>query len=143
MKHFFGPFGATLLAVAGCAVAFCQGNSGGQPDVTFLEKIQHRTNPNAPQQAPTAGSTGSIRPTIGYHGGKLVPLPDVYFIWYGNWHQGNGTDTPGGQQILRDLIYGLSNSPYFKINTSFTTGPYSVSGTINFTPSTNEYTVGG
>ncbi len=69
--------------------------------------------------SPTAGSTGVILPNITYHGGQVMTTPTVYLIWYGNWAQTNGTDNAIGQTIVRDFLFGLSNSGYFKINTSY------------------------
>src|ERR1700761_5331761 len=62
--------------------------------------IPHRTNPQ--EAEPTAGSTGVQTPDITYHGGAVLGSPNVYLIWYGNWNQSNGSDTPAGQQIVRD-----------------------------------------
>jgi len=45
--------------------------------------------------------------------------PTPYLIWYGNWNQANGSDNPGGQQIVRDFIHGLSGSNYYVINASY------------------------
>jgi hypothetical protein len=70
--------------------------------------IPHKVNPS-PLGAPTAGSTGSLSP-ITYHGGAVMGTPVVYLIWYGNWNQSNGSDTPAGQKIVSDFLYGLSGS---------------------------------
>jgi hypothetical protein len=79
--------------------------------------IPHRTNPREDQ--PTAGSTGVITPDITYHGGPVIGDPNVYLIWYGNWNQSNGSDTPAGQQIVRDFLHGLSGSNYYVTNASY------------------------
>lgn len=84
-------------------------------------KIVHRRSPDINLQnpfgikplvstkAPSTGSSGSIAPAISYHGGPVMSsLSKVVLIWYGNWNQSNGTDTPSGQQIIRDALYGLS-----------------------------------
>src|SRR5437868_3128204 len=79
-------------------------------------------NPNAPETnrgnpgvagAVTTGGTGVVTPAITYHGGPLINTPDAYVIWYGNWNQANGSDTPAGQQIVRDFLSYLGGSPYF------------------------------
>jgi Phosphate-induced protein 1 conserved region len=82
---------------------------------------------------PCPGSTGPTSPIV-YYGGSLLTGadlsgagggPTVYVIWYGNWNQNNGTDTPQGQQLVYDFLYGLSigpdspyGSPYFNINST-------------------------
>jgi hypothetical protein len=71
--------------------------------------------------SPTKGTTSSLTP-ITLHGGPRMSTPTVYLIWYGNWNQANGSDTPAGQTVIRDFLYGLNNSPYFKINTTYS-GP--------------------
>ena len=45
--------------------------------------------------------------------------PKVYLIWYGNWNQNNGSDTPDGQRIVTDFLFGLSASPYYLTNQSY------------------------
>src|SRR5918911_1113435 len=76
----------------------------------------------------TAGGTGALSP-ISYHGGPLIGTPTAYLIWYGNWNRGNGTDTPDGQQIVRDFLNNESNSNYFLINTAgYNAGGYAITG---------------
>jgi hypothetical protein len=82
------------------------------------EIIRHRPN-RFDASAPTSGSTGVQSPSIAYHGGALLSTPNVYLIWYGNWNQSNGSDTPAGQQIVRDFLHGINNSPYYQINKSY------------------------
>lgn len=84
---------------------------GGGPAVNA-----HDTNPI--DTAPTAGGTGALSP-ITSHGGAVMGTPTAYLIWYGNWNQSNGSDTPAGQTLVRDFLFGLSNSPYFQINTTY------------------------
>ena len=79
-----------------------------------------------------------MTPNITYHGGPLMGTPNVYLIWYGSWNRSNGSDTPAGQQIVRDFLYGLNGSPYFQINKSYSTP----TGLINFTPANNETSPG-
>jgi len=111
----FAAFLLTLTVV----LAKAQGNG----DDAFI--IRHRTNPHE-GEAPTKGSTGTITPVIGYHGGPVMEIPKVYLIWYGNWSQSNGSDTPEGQAIVNDFLYGLSGSPYYVTNASYS----GVSGTF-------------
>src|SRR4051794_13762444 len=70
-----------------------QSEGAGAPEI-----IPHRRNPHE-SGAPTVGSTGVQTPNITYHGGPVMGTPDVYLIWYGNWNQSTGSDTPSGQQI--------------------------------------------
>jgi len=69
--------------------------------------------------AGTVGSTSQIKPGIGYHGGPIMGVVTPYLIWYGNWNQNNGSDTPAGQQLVRDFLHGLSGSNYYKTNASY------------------------
>jgi hypothetical protein len=101
---------------------------------------------------PCPGTIDPISPIL-YFGGPLLtgatPTragggPTVYVIWYGNWNQNNGTDTPEGQQLVYDFLYGLSvgpdsayGSPYFNIVTTYSTNSsagvlFSVNGKIAF-----------
>ena len=79
--------------------------------------------------APTAGGTTSTTPIL-YHNGPLIRTPVVYTIWYGNWNQTNGSDTPAGQQIVRDFLTNVGGSPYFLINTSYSKGAYNITGLV-------------
>src|SRR4051794_16722636 len=92
---------ASALAVGLFTVnAFAQAGRGGPPEI-----VPHRINPHTMGDALTAGSTGQITPIISYHGGPVMGNVTPYLIWYGNWNQGNGSDTAAGQQLVRDLLY--------------------------------------
>jgi hypothetical protein len=90
-------------------------------------KIIHRTNPH---QRGVSAPTGSTSPTssILYHGGPVISVPAIYLIWYGNWNQSNGSDTPAGQQIIEDFAKGIGSSAYFYINRSYA----GVNGSVSF-----------
>jgi hypothetical protein len=99
--------------------------------------IKHHINPHGADAVQgsaekgfslTTGSTGTVTPAITNHGGPVIGTPTVYVIWYGNWNQSNGSDTPAGQQIVRDFLNSVGGSPYFQINTSYP----GVSGNVNF-----------
>jgi len=147
MKICSGRLAATLLAATGlAAVALAQGDKDkprtdpGDDGINFADKIKHKPNPHGAPAAPPAGSTGVISPPITYHGGAVMQTPNVYLIWYGNWNQSNGSDNAAGQQILRDFVYGINNSAYFQINTTYTApGASTPSGSVNHL---GEYTVG-
>jgi hypothetical protein len=109
------------IAVSFATVGMLVGLAAEPPEFAGPpEIIPHKTNPHE-AGAPTAGSTGVQSPAIAYHGGPVMGTPTVYVIWYGNWNQSNGSDTPAGQQIVRDFLYGVSGSPYYQINTSYGT----------------------
>ncbi|WP_321474440.1 hypothetical protein [uncultured Paludibaculum sp.] len=92
----------------------------GQPPVEKGEPpaILHGRNPHD-GEAPTAGGTNSLSPITNHGGPVMSGTITAYVIWYGNWNQGNGTDTPAGQQIVRDFLSNVGNSPYFSINTTY------------------------
>src|SRR5438045_5282579 len=107
--------------------------------------VAHRVNPESlPDNGPetnrgarvgaalTTGGTGVVTPPITYHGGALIQTPVIYIIWYGNWNQSNGSDTPAGQQIVRDFAGSIGGSPYFLLNTSYSTGGYNITGNVTF-----------
>ena len=72
-----------ILSLAAWGLMYAQGPGQGKgaPEI-----IPHRTNPQG-AGAPTAGSTGAIKPGIQYHGGPVMNMPTPYLIWYGNWNQ--------------------------------------------------------
>lgn len=130
-----------LLAMFVCAVSLVivgvkAQNHGSQehegddaPDV--MDKRPHHLHDHH-QDAVTKGSTGVVTPAITYHGGALINTPTIYIVWYGNWNQSNGSDTPSGQQIVRDFANSIGGSAYFKINTTYNAGGYAVSGNVAF-----------
>ncbi len=135
----FGLFNASRLF--NTAKAQGQGQppieaGGGAPEV-----IKHRTNPHAVDGSVTAGSTAASTSPLTYHGGALIGTPTIYLIWYGSW---NGTvsssDSPTGQQIVRDFASGIGGSNYFHINTTNSAGGQTITGNVNFTPTLNETT---
>jgi hypothetical protein len=96
---------------------------------------------------PCPGSTAPTTP-LQYWGGPLLSGaaltsagggPTVYVIWYGNWNQSNGADTPEGQQIVYDFLYGASigpysayGSPYYSINNTLSTNGYMLNGKMAY-----------
>jgi Phosphate-induced protein 1 conserved region len=118
-------FFAVFLSAACLIVAQNQGQ--GAPEI-----IQHKINPHGAGAVPTSGGTGVITPAITYHNGPVLSAPVIYYIWYGNWNQTNGSDTPDGQKILRDLAIGIGSSPYFKLNQSYSTSSTTITGAASF-----------
>lgn len=92
----------------------------------------HRPQNRLFEAAPTVGSTGPVTPLIAYRGGPLLQTPVVYVIWYGNWNSSNGSDTPAGQQIVRDFLNSIGGSPYFNINQTYSQAPYTITGNVTF-----------
>ncbi len=68
----------------------------------------------------TTGGTSSTTP-LSDHGGPVINTPTIYLIWYGNWNQTNGSDTPAGQQLIRDWAVSIGGTPYFQLNSSYST----------------------
>jgi hypothetical protein len=98
-------------------------------DPSGFSRSSRETNKQRPGAAPTQGGTTNTTAIL-YHNGPVMRTPVVYVIWYGNWNQTNGSDTPAGQQIVRDFLQNVGGSPYFLINTSYSTGPYNVTGSV-------------
>jgi hypothetical protein len=118
-----------LVAGAMAVTAFAQ------PEVIIQHRINpHSQSPNRIGQAPTAGSTSATSPLL-YHGGPLINTPTIYLIWYGNWNQTSGSDTPAGKQLVRDWANGIGGSSYFQLNTSVNGvggSQYTVSGNVAY-----------
>jgi len=113
------------------ASAYAQANEPGPP------KIIHRTNPHGVGLSAPAGSTTATSPILN-HGGPIILTPTIYIIWYGNWNQSNGSDTPAGQQIVHDFAGTLGGSPYFTdIN-----GSYGVAQALLAKETTDSYSRG-
>jgi hypothetical protein len=123
MKRTLAVTGLACLVASVAAVrpANAQAQEPGPP------KVIHRPNPHEIGLAPPTGGTTATSP-ISFHGGPVIATPSIYLIWYGNWNQANGSDTPSGQQIVRDFALGVGGSPYFDINQSYSIPGTSVSG---------------
>ncbi len=123
-------FAVSLVAALAVSAAVRPANAQSQAQ-DHGPQIIHAVNPHEVGLAPTAGSTSATSPIL-YHGGPVVATPNIYLIWYGNWNQANGSDTPSGQQIVRDFAANVGGSPYFDINGTYpgvTGGAKSVSET--------------
>jgi len=105
-----------LAASAGAVIADDNNPRVKQQESEGPAISPHETN--AVAGAPTKGGTGALTP-ITKHGGPVMGTPTPYLIWYGNWNQANNSDTPAGQQLVRDFLYGLNASPYYQINTTY------------------------
>jgi len=90
--------------------------------------IPHRTNPHDIGQALTAGTTAALSPITNHGGPVITGTVNIYIIWYGNWNQANGSDTPAGQQIVRDFANSIGGSSYFSINQTYS----GVTGSVRF-----------
>src|SRR5919112_2699661 len=114
-------------------------NPAADPSANVEERGQPETNRGNPGigDALTTGGTAATTP-ISYHNGPLIATPRIYVIWYGNWNQGNGSDTPAGQQIVRDFANSIGGSPYFQLNTTYSAGGYSITGSASFSGETTD-----
>lgn len=74
--------------------------------VRSTQPVAKTSNPAVPQNG------------IFYHGGPVMgtttsTLPNVYFIWYGNWSGNTGVS------ILTNLAKNIGASPYYNINSTY------------------------
>jgi hypothetical protein len=136
MKHIHCGRVAFFVLALGISAAVLLANDGGDRNGRAKDSegggiTVNGHDPNPIEAAPTQGAAGGLAPIVNHHG-PVMSTPTAYLIWYGNWNQLNGSDTPAGQQLVRDFLFGLSNSPYFKINTTYggPTGLVNVGGEI-------------
>jgi hypothetical protein len=156
-KRGFFSASALMLGLASmCSVAMAERSPAQRSDPVHdaqgntEQKINHKLSPEvflqspfsvrgAPllARAPTAGSTAAATSPITYHGGPVMSsVSKVVLIWYGNWNQKNASDTPAGQQIVRDAIWGMAQSNLANNYSGITTGFSSSLGTYTQTGST-------
>jgi len=121
--HVRGRAGRVGIVAFAAGLSLAAGSAFAKPppeptiDVfgTISQKVVHRSGPRTHAtrtSAPPAGSTSANRYPITYHNGPVMTgVSKIVVIWYGNWNQSNGTDTPAGQQIILDALYGLSAAP--------------------------------
>jgi Phosphate-induced protein 1 conserved region len=152
-KFSFGILTLTLLLALTTINLFAQGNSdfgrsqreemeasdAGAKHITPTRgggKFAEDLNPIAPGQANrgfalTVGGTGATSP-ITYHGGPVMGTPAIYLIFYGNWNNATGSNTPAGRQIILDWAAGIGTTSRYSINDSFDTSGNNVSGNATF-----------
>ncbi|MFO0588431.1 MAG: hypothetical protein U0441_12855 [Polyangiaceae bacterium] len=80
---------------------------------------------------------GGAKPSsngISYHGGPVMTgTINLYYIWYGNWAGNNATT------ILEDLGKSIGGSPYWNINTTYTSSAGThLSNSVAFGGSTSD-----
>src|SRR5579885_1526369 len=115
MKRILNLCSAATVVACAAQVVLAQDADKGPPEI-----VHHPVNPHfAGTRQPTTGSASPIKPSISYHRGPVMGTPTAYIIWYGNWNQGNGQDTPAAQQVIRDFLQSIGGSPYFQINTTY------------------------
>ena len=118
----FARFTLLLASISMLALADNNGNGNGNDDSNSQgddKPIKHELNPQKLGGAPTAGSTGVVTPKITSHGGPVMSTPVIYYIWYGNWNQTNGTDNPAGQAILVNLAQNIGGPLISQINQTY------------------------
>src|SRR3974390_922250 len=123
-----------LVSVAGIAVlgftlsiAADPGDTlpNGQGNVTKQNQNnngngQNGNNGNGPSGNAGGGHSSSGSNGISYHGGPVLTSGShIYYIWYGNWGANDQTKSGTPANILSALGTGLSGSPYFNINTTY------------------------
>lgn len=99
-------------------------------------KFEEDLNPMAPGQAKrgfalTTGGTAATSP-ITYHGGALMGTPRIYLIFYGNWNQTTGSNTPAGRQIIIDWANGVGTSSRYAVNDTFDVNGFNVTGNATY-----------
>ncbi len=89
----------------------------------------------------TTGGTTATSP-ISNHGGRVMGTPAIYIIFYGNWNQGNGSDTAAGKAIITDWAQSIGTSgpgSHYAINASYgTTGQATYGGSVTLTGAYNK-----
>ncbi|MBS1786352.1 MAG: hypothetical protein JST85_01440 [Acidobacteria bacterium] len=116
----------------GMAIVNSQGKKDQDPDGVHQMDPSDSTNSQLRGGfALTTGGTSATTP-ISWHGGPVIATPTIYIIWYGNWNQSNGTDTPAGQQIVRDWANSIGGSPHFQLNQTYSISGTTITGNANF-----------
>ena len=120
---------AALTAL--CLTAFTSIAFAEREESEGQQISRHPRNPQAGRAVTAGGTTATT--AITNHGGPVMGgNVNVYLIWYGNWNQGNGTDTPAGQQIVRDFFTYIGGSPYMQVNNTYSTATTLLTGVVNF-----------
>ena len=123
----------TIMAVGVLAGGWILAGNGNGNDGDTIPNGKGHTPLDAPGNS---GNSHGNKPSasISYHGGPvMLSVPNVYYIWYGNW--GSNTATT----ILTNLAQNIGGSPYFHINTTYHDGSGNkVSGFVSYAGSTTD-----
>jgi hypothetical protein len=113
-----------VLAVGLCAsAAFAQNDNASDNARGPI----HETFDRKGNAGPPAAST-----SISYHGGPvMLGTTKMYYIWYGNWSTNSATT------ILTDFAKTIGGSPWFNINTTYTSSLGRVSNSVAYGGSTS------
>jgi hypothetical protein len=110
-----------VLLLAGTMAAFGDQKDKKEDETDDGNRISRfPLNPVVEAYAPTTGGTGALTPITNHGGPVMQGTIHVYIIWYGNWNQANGSDTPAGQQLVRTFLGNIGNTSYFNINKTYT-----------------------
>src|SRR5690348_15653312 len=96
----------TNAAVINCAQEYTMVPTGKGWGIRSTHSMTQTANPAIPQNG------------IFYHGGPLMgtttsPIPNVYYIWYGNWSGNTAIN------ILTTLAQNIGASSYYNINSTY------------------------
>lgn len=106
-----------IMLCAGLTFAQSKPNNQGEDEESKISAFE--MNPYHLATAPTAGGTGALTPITNHGGPVMTGTVNVYVIWYGNWNQANGSDTPVGQALVRNFLKNIGGTPHFNINTTY------------------------
>jgi hypothetical protein len=145
MQHrkYLAAFLGVAMVVAAAAftlTSHAQGELANEHKI--IARLNHDNNGEANRDAHPGGQARPSSNGISWHGGPvMLGTVTAYYIWYGNWAQGNGTDNAAGQTILTNLAQNIGGSPYFNINKTYYSGTSqtasnSVSGLVSYGGST-------
>jgi hypothetical protein len=135
-RMFRNPAGTLVVAALGVVTLVGGARAEDRSPREINPRVLHGRN-KVEGFAPTAGGKTALSP-IQYHNGPVMGTPKAYLIWYGNWNQGNGSDTPAGQALVRTFLAGIGGSSYYKINTTYAASGGAPTGSV--TLSGSEYT---
>jgi hypothetical protein len=115
-----------IVCLAICAFA-ADGNGNGSGIANAsngLDKAPADASGKVIHPTRDAALTSSTTSGIQYHGGAvMLGTPTVYYIWYGTWSDNSPT-------ILQNLAQTIGGSPYFHINTTYSSYSGTVSGAV-------------
>ena len=110
--------GLVIAAASQASAIKTDGDSVYRPTGKGFGELVSPSDIHSNKGAKPGGHGGGSNNGIFYHGGPvMLGSTNVYYIWYGDW-----SGYASAQNILPDLIPGLSGSPIYNINTSYYDG---------------------
>jgi hypothetical protein len=127
-----------LAAVAAASLALAVAAAPAAQANVPVDRTTHGRTIAAIRGAKGTGLATSTT-DISNHGGPVIAgTVNAYVIWYGSWDLAPGTVKSYGSALLTNELKSIGGTPYFTINTSYSSFNGAVTGAVTLAGSTTD-----